>query len=455
MQLHIRARSAVALFIPLFLHVYAPIAAAQAPDFSTLDAVAQQELKDTSLPGATVAVVSGGRVIYTKGYGTANVETNAPMTPDLLFRLGSTTKMFTAAALASLADRGAVDLRKPVGDYIKGLHPSIARVTGHQLLSHTSGILDEAPMHGSHDETALMNNVLSWKEDRFFTEPGRIYSYSNPGYWLAGALIEAVSGKLYADQLHETIFAPLGMTRTTLRPTVAMTYPLAQGHDVVDGKAVVVRPFANNAASWPAGSIFSSADDLARFVVAFVGGGRVDGKQAIAPKVIEMLSTPSARIPGSNNEYAYGLNVSTQRGVRVIQHGGSRSGYGSGITMVPEKQFGVIFLGNRGGASLPRTARKAMDIVLALPAPTTDAAGVPAPLTEQEMAAYAGVYSQGPRTMEVVRKDGKLFLKQGARETEMRRTAMHRFAPNLFFVAGADGKIEYLHSGGRSWRKAS
>ena len=293
----------ICIAIALFLSARAAAAAAQAPDFAALDAVVQEELKQAGVPGATVAIVSGGRVIYSKGYGTANAETGAVMTPDLLFRLGSTTKMFTAAALASLADRGAVDLRKPIGGYIKGLHSSLANLTGHQLLSHTSGILDEAPMFGSHDESALMKNVLSWKDDRFFTEPGKVYSYSNPGYWLAGALIEAVSGRLYADELQESLFAPLGMSRTTLRPTVAMTYPLAQGHDVADGKPVVVRPFANNAASWPAGSIFSSVNDLSRFVMAFVGGGAVGGKQVMSPAVIAMLSTPAAKIPGSDNEY--------------------------------------------------------------------------------------------------------------------------------------------------------
>ena len=443
----------VCIAIALFFSARA--AAAQAPDFAALDAVVQQELKDGGVPGATVAIVSGGRVIYAKGYGTANAETGAAMTPELLFRLGSTTKMFTAAALASLADRGAVDLRKPIGGYIKGLHPSLANLTGHQLLSHTSGILDEAPMYGSHDESALMKNVMSWKDDRFFTEPGKVYSYSNPGYWLAGALIEAVSGRLYADQLHESVFAPLGMARTTLRPTVAMTYPLAQGHDIADGKPVVVRPFANNAASWPAGSIFSNVNDLSRFVMAFVGGGLVDGKQVMSPAAIAMVSTPAAKIPGSDNEYGYGVTISTQRGVRVVQHGGSRSGYGSGITMVPEKQFGVIFLANRSGASLPRTAQKAMDLVLALPPATRPAAEVPVPMTDAEMDAYVGVYSQGPRRMEIVKKDGKLILKQGERETEMRRTATHQFAPGGFFVTTSDGKIEYLHSGGRSWRKVS
>ncbi len=451
----LNARTAVLLLLLLL-----PGAArgnAQAPDFAPLDAVARQELKDAGVPGAAIAVVSG-RVVHVKAYGVANVETGAEMTPEMLFRLGSTTKMFTAAALATLADRGLVDLRKPVGDYIRGLHPSIARITGHQLLSHTSGFLDEAPMFGSDDEAALTEGVLAWKEDRFFTEPGRIYSYSNPGYWLAGALIEAVGGKRYADQMRDTLFAPLGMTRTTLRPTMAMTYPLAQGHDVEGGKASIVRPAANNAASWPAGSIFSNVLDLSRFVMAFVGGGTIEGHAVLSPAVIAMVSTPATKIPGSDAEYGYGVNIGAYRGLRLVQHGGSRSGYGSTIRMVPDRQAGVIVLANRTGASLPRTAERALELVLALPpapAVSGSTSAPPPPMTGREMAAYAGVYSQGARRMEIVAKDGKLFLRQGARETELRRTGAHRFAPNLFFVAGADGTIEYLHSGGRSWRKIS
>lgn len=446
-----RLRTAVLLVLVLC----GQVAAAQSVDFTPLDAVVQQELKDTGIPGAAIAVVSGGRVVYIKGVGLANAETGEAMTPERLFRLGSTTKMFTAAALALLADQRRVDLQQPVGTYIKGLHPAIARVTGHQLLSHTSGILDEAPMFGSHDEAALTKNVLTWSEDRFFTEPGRIYSYSNPGYWLAGALIEAVSGKLYADQLNDSVFAPLGMSWTTLRPTVAMTYPLAQGHDVADGKPVVIRPAANNAASWPAGSIFSNVRDLSRFMMAFVGNGSIDGKLVFPASVIAKVSTPASKVPGSENGYGYGLQIGTSRGVRVIQHGGSRSGYGSTIRMVPEKQFGVVVLANRSGASLPRSTEKAMELALGLPPSkreTTSAA--PPPLTDAQLSAYAGVYSQGARRMEIVKKEGKLFLKQGQRETELQHTGEHRFG-GYFFVTSPDGRVEYLHSGGRSWRRVS
>ena len=444
-------RSALVLLCLLLIGRYA---SAQAPDFTALDATVRQELETQGIPGAAIAVVHGGKVVYIKGFGIANVETGAPMTPDLLFRLGSTTKMFTAAALAQLAGKGAVDLHKPIGTYIKGLDPAVGRVTAHQLLSHTAGLFDEAPMFGRHDEEALTKNVLSWKAERFFTEPGKIYSYSNPGYWLAGAVIEAASGKLYADQLHDALFAPLGMSRTTLRPTVAMTYPLAQGHDAAGGKPTVVRPAANNAASWPAGSIFSSAEDLARFVVAFVSDGRIDGKEVLPPAVIKMLSTPAAAVPGGSAHYGYGLALSTRGGLRVIQHGGSRSGYGSGITMVPERQFGVIFLANRSGASLPRVAAKAMEIALGLAPERRDTTAKPITLTSQDMTRYVGRYSQGPRSMEILARDGKLFLKQGDRETELPPTGELRLG-TYSFVASPDGRIEYLHSGGRSWKKIS
>src|SRR5262245_37458303 len=104
-------------------------------DFAELDKVALEELKPRSAPGAAIAVIKDGQVIYAKGYGVASIETGAPITPDMLFRLGSTTKMMTAAALTTLAAAGKLKLDAPIGDYVKGLNPRLAQVTAHQLLS--------------------------------------------------------------------------------------------------------------------------------------------------------------------------------------------------------------------------------------------------------------------------------------------------------------------------------
>src|SRR4029450_9552393 len=215
----------------------------------------------------------------------------APMMPNMLFRIGSTTKMFTAAALVTLAEDGKIKLDEPLGKYGKGLNPKLSQVTAHQLLTHTAGIIDEAPMYGDHDDSALGRTIRSWKDDQIFTDPGRIISYSNPGYWLAGFTVETISGKHYADQLKEGLFKPLGMTSTTFRPTEAMTYPLAQGHNAAGTSApTVVRPFADNAASWPAGSMFTNVLDLSRFVIAFMNGGKIDGRQGLSPAGMAKLS---------------------------------------------------------------------------------------------------------------------------------------------------------------------
>ncbi len=129
-----------------------------------------------------------------------------------------------------------------------------------------------------------------------------------------------------------------------------MTYPLAQGHDVSGReKPKVVRPFADNAGNWPAGSIFSSVNDLSRFVIAFMNDGKVEGKQGLPASLIKQLSSPHADVPGSENKYGYGLMLGRNRGVRIVEHGGARSGFGSLIRMAPDHRFAVITLVNRTG----------------------------------------------------------------------------------------------------------
>lgn len=431
--------------------------ARQAPalDFTPLEKVVAEELRNTGTPGGAVAVVVGDRVMYSKAFGIANVETNEPVRPEMLFRLGSTTKMFTAAALVTLAEQGKLDLTAPVGTYVTGINAKVGRVTGDQLLSHQSGFFDEAPMFGSHDETALEKEVRSWSENRFFAEPGKIFSYSNPGYWFAGFLIEHASQRKYADQLDETIFKPLGMKSTTLRPLVAMTYPLAQGHEETPQGPRVIRPAANNAASWPAGSIFSNVNDLSRFVIAFMNDGVIDGKQVLSPAVIRRMTTPHAKIPGADASYGYGVQISNDRGFDVVSHGGSRAGYGSSIRMVPSKKFGVIAVANRTGVGLTTTVEMATQIGLSLARSSSSAATSTNPTGRADLQAYAGTYSQGPRTIEVLVRDGALILKQNNREQAITISGGSLLAGTAKWVVVRDssGAVEYLHAGSRSWRK--
>jgi CubicO group peptidase (beta-lactamase class C family) len=265
--------------------------------------------------------------------------------------------------------------------------------------------------------------------------------------------------------MKERLFDPLGMRRTTLRPTLAMTFPLAQGHEQA-GTAPpgIIRPAADNAGNWPAGSVFSNVEDLSRFVIAFMNGGAIDGKQVLPGGAIARMSSPHVEIPGSEPaSYGYGLDISTDRGVRMLTHGGSRSGYGSSIAMAPDRRAAVIVLANRTGSGLPRTTRAALGMALDRePEPETS---VPAelPMTTAEMGRYVGAYSQtSTATVELLVQEGKLAVRQGGSTLPVVKLGERRFGivrPNaarpqeFSLLAGADGEIRFLFRGGRAYKR--
>ncbi|HKQ74725.1 MAG TPA: serine hydrolase [Blastocatellia bacterium] len=456
MKVNIQSSRGGILYVILSLAVVfsnSPALAQQKPvNFAELDKVALEELKQRNTPGAAVAVIKDDRVIYAKGYGVASVETGAPVTPEMLFRLGSTTKMLTAAALVTLAGAGKLKLDAPIGNYVKGLNPQLAQVTAHQLLSQSAGLRDFAATITSNDDAALGAQARSWKEDVFFTEPGKIYSYSSPGYWLAGLVVEEVGGKPYADAMDDLLFKPLGMSRSTLRPSVAMTYPLTAGHRIENNLAVVIRPAFNNTAMWPGGSVYSNVGDLARFVIALMNDGKLEGKQAMAPLVVARLPAPHVTLPGTTDvNYGYGLMSFNYRGVRVVTHGGASTGYGSTIQLAPEHKFAVITLTNRSGETLLRARNKALELLLPLNLSEEEERRAAPSLTETEMAAYVGRYSHEPQSWDVFVKEGKLWLRHEGGESELKRVGPATFAygsaGELVFTLGPDGKAEHMFLG--------
>jgi CubicO group peptidase (beta-lactamase class C family) len=322
---------------------------AKAQDFTAMEAALRAEAN----PGISVAITRGTEVIYQKAFGVASKETSSPVTAEMLFRLGSTTKMITAATLLSFVDEGKFDLQAPVSRYVNGLPACLGAVTAHQLLTHTAGIKDVAPMFGSHDDSALEANVRSWREDYCEGPAGKQFKYSNPSYVLAGYLSQVLSGKPFADTVAERILIPLGMTHSTFRPTMAMTYPLAEGHDK-DGK--IIRPAADYAGAWPAGSLFSNTGDLSRWVIAVL-------TKNFAPAISKPYV---ARTGGQGRQYGYGLDIRGEGKNRILEHAGDRDGYGSFIRMYPEQRVGIIMLGNWTSAKFPRSL-KAAATALSLP----------------------------------------------------------------------------------------
>lgn len=437
------------IFCFVFL-TFSVSAQTKTPDFAELEKTINAELAATKTPGASLAIVSGDKIIFAKGFGTTSIEAGTKISPDTLFRMGSTTKMFTAATLVSLAEQGKIKLDAPIGNYIKNLAPKVSKLTAHQILSQSSGLRDLPPTVFSNDDAGLKQNILAWKDDVFFSEPDKIYSYSSANYWLAGLLSEEIYGKPYADAMVEIIFRPLGMNRSGVRPTEAMTFPLALGHQVQNGKAEIIRPIDNNSAKYPGGSMFSSANELARFAIAMLNVGKLDGRQILSSFVVANLMKPQFYLPGEDRSfYGYGLLGFDDRGVKTVSHGGASRGYGSTIFFAPDQKIAIIVLTNTSGQTLPKSRQKVMEMLLPFETQTNETPKT-FETTEDDIKNFVGKYEHAPQIWEVFAKDGKLFIKEDGKDFELKKTKRNEFEyeqGGVLFVPNERGEIEHIFMG--------
>jgi CubicO group peptidase (beta-lactamase class C family) len=286
------------------------LAAAQTGLPAALDQIAASELSRQKIPGVAAAVVSNSQVMWAAGLGVASLESNTPVTPDTLFRLGS-ARVFLAAAAYELSTQGRLRLDAPAGAYLFGLDEKQARLSTRKLLSPPSESGEEA---------------------------------------LAARLIESIRARPAAAVLAEMIFAPLGMQHTTFAPELAMTYPLAIGY-TADGRISRVM----EAGSLPGYTLFTSAHDLARFLIAYLNDGNVAGNpgvpQALGPAVIAALS----------GDDGYGLDADASRGVRLIRQTSTAAGFAAAILLAPEFHTGVVVLANRDGSSAITIAQRLLE----------------------------------------------------------------------------------------------
>jgi CubicO group peptidase (beta-lactamase class C family) len=379
---------------------------------ASLDRAVNEFMAATKTPGMAIAVVQGDQIVYAKGFGTTAVDDGAAVKPDTLFQIGSLTKMFTAATLLALAADGKVDLDAPASRYISGLNEAIGRLTAAQLLSHTSGLKDEPAEYGSHDERDFAEYPRTWPATYAMLPPGTTFSYSNPGYSLAGLIAQQVGGKSFPDLVEERVFKPLGMNRSTFRPTVAMTYPVAIGHRGPRSEpATVVRPIAEDTRHWPAGYVYSSANDLARFAIAFLQGRFAE------------LAKPRAEVANDLEpaQYGYGLFLETYHGVPTVWHAGDMPGFTAMMRIMPAEKLALIVLANRQGLR----PDPILDALLDVKPPQTPSQAAIA-MRAEEMQSYVGHYSNR-FPVDVFIRDGKLFIRRPDGEHGLEKVGEHRF----------------------------
>lgn len=423
-------------------------------------------MKAQHVPGAQVAIIKDGRLVYERSFGLASVESGVKVTPQTLFKIASTTKMYTAAAVAQAAE---ARLDEPVSRILPSLQEDVGRLTLRQLLSHTSGFLDTSPSEGSQDEDTMLAAASTYGKQSFFTEPGEVYSYANPDYELAGILLSKMTGKRYADAVGDALFKPLEMTRTTFRPTMAMTFPLAVGHAYDEDKKTitVVRPLVNNVLRWPSGGIFTTAEQMTHLCTMLMDGGKWKSRQVLSPQVVQEMLTPNpkTRIGDAPKWYSLGLNVVEDRGLTLVQHAGGTDGYGSVVRMVPAQHLAVVILMNSTNANLPKSYDAAIEPFVKFGPKPPELQ--PQPFSAQDLERFSGTYKNGSLTFQVVAKDGSLVLNTGDEALKLTKLNDHLLSlkhgnpslegsilsVDLPVTDGPDGRPKYLHFVGRALRR--
>jgi CubicO group peptidase (beta-lactamase class C family) len=383
--------------------------ASQSPNAADIAADIEAQLKAARVPGAAFAIVAGD-VRLARGFGIASADAATTLDANTLVHIGSLTKVFTALAVVQSLESRKLPLETRVGPYVAGLNTRAAAATFHHLLSQTSGLHDRAGADGASDETALAQAARELTAADFLLPAGTVFSYSNPGYALAGAALEGLDKRPFADSMRALVFTPLGMSKSTLRPSVATGAPHALGHRLDGDKVAIVRSVANDTRLWPAGYMWSNANDISRALFALLHQGRIDGKQAISASAIARVMTPHTPMPNVfvGGHYGYGLMIARDRGVLMYEHGGTLPGFSSIMRFAPQPGIGIVILSNLDNAPLRRIAQNAVAKALALP----DLAPPPrsdTPVTPDEMKEMLGVY-RNRGTAELAVRDNRVVL---------------------------------------------
>lgn len=304
---------------------------------------------DGSVPGASLLVVHDGKSIVRRSYGLADVEHHIAATPATNYRLASVTKQFTATAILLLAQDNKLFLSDKASKYLPALPKAASPITLHQLLTHTSGLIDyedlmaEGTTKQVHDADVLRMLELA---DSLYFPPGTSYRYSNTAYSLLSLIVERVSGQSFADFLHDRIFIPLGMTNTVAHRDSFDTVPhRAFGYRLTNG-TWTQRDQSSTSAVLGDGGIYSSIDDMAKWDAA-----QYDSR-LLNEEWRRVAFTPHTPTEVAGTSYGFGWRITGE----TLWHSGETTGFRNVIVRYPAKRLTVVILTNRNAPEPYETA---------------------------------------------------------------------------------------------------
>jgi serine beta-lactamase-like protein LACTB len=313
--------------------------------------LAEEIVGEGLLPGLSVALVAGDRVVWSAGFGHADPERGVPASGTTVYRVGSISKLFTALALMQLVEKGAVDIDRPLADYLPDLglvnpfHDQAGPVVVRQLTSHCSGLPRESPRGSYFDGSGAgaADAMASLRGVRLVHPPGGVEKYSNIAVSLLGSLIERVTGKPYAEHVEASLLRPLGMRSSSFALGEAIRPALAKGYMQGKDRRLFAAPLFELGTP-AAGNLYSTVEDLACLARLIHGGGELAGHRVIGTNTLERMAV--RQFPGAGGRFGIGFVVGERFGEKSLEHGGAVYGFSSLFISLPGPRLSVIVLTN-------------------------------------------------------------------------------------------------------------
>jgi CubicO group peptidase (beta-lactamase class C family)/D-alanyl-D-alanine dipeptidase len=381
---------------------------------AALTRLIEHEMTDKQLPAISIALVDDQRTVWARGFGEARPG-GTPATARTMHRVGSVSKLFTDIGIMQHVERGEIDLDAPVTIYLPDFRPnntSGTPMTLRQLMSHRSGLQRE-PAVGNYfedGEPTLAATVASLNGRDLVYPPETRTKYSNAGIAVVGHVLEVLNGEPFAPLLHRKVLVPMGIGSASFEPTPEVQARLATAFMWSwDGRRTVAPGFQLGMA--PAGSMYASVEDLARFMSVLFAAGRGPGGQVLRPETLEAMWTPQYAPEGQRTGFGIGFAIDELEGHRRIGHGGAIYGFATDLAALPEEKLGaaVVVTLDIANPVAERISDAALRLMLARkegrPLPEIR---IPEAVPEERARALAGRYGNGRRTVDLVVRNGGL-----------------------------------------------
>jgi len=447
------------LFLALWFTaaVARPLTAAE-PDYDPVmrrvEVAARRMLEAGAISGVTVAMVDDQQTVAVRGFGHADKARGTPSMPDTIYRAGSISKLFTALAAMQLTEQGRLHIDQPVTNFLPDFCIQIPfaitnAITLRQLMCHRSGLIRESPVGGYFDaaQAGTDASVGSVAECTLVYPPDTKTKYSNIGVTVVGQAVARVAGESFESYQQKNLLDPIGMTSSAFLMNRQLRPRLAKGYlDVADGRD----GFREQASphfelgTIPAGNLYTTAEDLARFLSFLFAEGRASGRQLVRAETLREMFTP--QLTKESNGFGLGFAVGDFHGHKSVRHMGAVYGFTSEINGLPQHKIGVVVLCNDDIAIGP--VRELVTTALGGMLATKTGAPLPAETTASSDLAppgsFPGDYESESYWAKVAWEQGELVATISNQRMVLRQVAPLKFVGNgrLFYDASVALEVD-------------